>query len=29
VFDYSPGVERLAQESLQYMLSCLEKIAHG
>ncbi len=29
VFDYSPGVERLARESLQYMLTCLEKLAEG
>jgi sugar phosphate isomerase/epimerase len=27
VFDYSPGVERLARESIDYMQSCLEKIA--
>jgi sugar phosphate isomerase/epimerase len=27
VFDYSPGVERLARESIDYMRSCLEKIA--
>jgi|YNPMSStandDraft_1061717.scaffolds.fasta_scaffold00996_6 sugar phosphate isomerase/epimerase len=26
VFDYSPGVERLARESLQYMLECLKKL---
>ena len=29
VFDYTPGIERLAQESLQYMLSCLEKLTQG
>lgn len=28
VFDYSPGIERLARESLLYMRSCLEKLSH-
>ena len=27
VFDYSPGVERLARESIEYMQSCLAKLA--
>ena len=27
VFDYSPGVERLARESVQYLQSCLAKLA--
>jgi len=27
VFDYSPGVERLARESIDYMQSCLEQLA--
>ncbi len=27
VFDYSPGVERLAAESIRYMQDCLEKLA--
>lgn len=27
VFDYTAGIERLAQESLQYMQQCLEKLA--
>jgi sugar phosphate isomerase/epimerase len=26
VFDYSPGVERLAQESIDYMRRCLEEL---
>lgn len=26
VFDYSPGIERLAQDSIDYMRKCLEKI---
>ena len=25
VFDYSPGVERLARESIEYMQACAEK----
>lgn len=28
VFDYAPGVERLATESIQYLNNCLEKIAN-
>ncbi|MCS7303588.1 MAG: sugar phosphate isomerase/epimerase [Thermoguttaceae bacterium] len=28
VFDYSPGVERLAKESLQYLQACLKKLPH-
>ncbi|MBX3412482.1 MAG: sugar phosphate isomerase/epimerase [Pirellulales bacterium] len=27
VFDYSPGIERLAQESIDYMRACLEQLA--
>jgi len=27
VFDYTPGVERLARESIQHMLACLERLA--
>ena len=27
VFDYTPGVERLARESILYMQECLEKLA--
>jgi len=27
VFDYAPGVERLARESVQYLQSCLSKLA--
>ena len=27
VFDYAPGVERLARESIEYMQGCLEKLA--
>ena len=27
VFDYAPGVERLARQSIQHMLGCLEKLA--
>lgn len=27
VFDYTPGVERLARESIEYMQDCLEKLA--
>ena len=27
VFDYTPGVERLARESIQHMLGCLENLA--
>lgn len=27
VFDYTPGVERLARESIEYMLGCLEQAA--
>lgn len=26
VFDYEPGVERLARESIEYMLECLDKV---
>jgi len=29
VFDYEPGVERLARESIDYMQACLAKIADG
>lgn len=29
VFDYTPGVERLARESIQYMQQCLEKLANS
>lgn len=29
VFDYSPGVERLARESIEYMQQCLEELAGG
>jgi hypothetical protein len=27
VFDYSPGIERLASESIRYLRRCLEAIA--
>jgi sugar phosphate isomerase/epimerase len=27
VFDYSPGIERLARESIEYMLDCLSQLA--
>ena len=27
VFDYAPGIERLARESIQYMQECLDKLA--
>jgi hypothetical protein len=27
VFDYSPGIERLARESIQYMQECLARLA--
>ena len=27
VFDYSPGAERLAKESIEYMRQCLAKLA--
>jgi sugar phosphate isomerase/epimerase len=27
VFDYTPGVERLAKESIEYMLDCLGQLA--
>jgi sugar phosphate isomerase/epimerase len=27
VFDYEPGVERLARESIEYMLKCLDQVA--
>jgi sugar phosphate isomerase/epimerase len=27
VFDYEPGIERLAQDSIRYMLGCLERLA--
>jgi hypothetical protein len=27
VFDYSPGVERLARESIEYMQDCLARLA--
>ena len=26
VFDYSPGIERLARESIEYMQSCLAQL---
>ena len=29
VFDYSPGIERLASESLKYMQACAAKVAAG
>jgi len=29
VFDYSPGIERLAQESIDYMRDCLEQLAES
>lgn len=29
VFDYTPGVERLARQSIEYMQSCLEKLKNG
>jgi sugar phosphate isomerase/epimerase len=29
VFDYAPGVERLARQSIDYMRSCLEKLRGG
>jgi sugar phosphate isomerase/epimerase len=29
VFDYAPGVERLARESIAYMRKCLESLADG
>jgi sugar phosphate isomerase/epimerase len=29
VFDYTPGVERLAQQSIEYMRSCLDELAEG
>ncbi len=29
VFDYTPGIERLAQQSLQYMRACLKKVTQG
>ena len=29
VFDYSPGVEALASESIRYMQGCLKRLANG
>jgi len=29
VFDYSPGIERLAEESIRYMQECLARLAGG
>jgi sugar phosphate isomerase/epimerase len=29
VFDYTPGVERLARQSIEYMQACLDELAEG
>jgi len=29
VFDYEPGVERLARESIEYLRECLDSLAEG